>query len=143
VISIGPGGQETDISDQFAISNTPEYTANFAANYMMDTDVGYFMFTANYYYRDDYNIDETANSLLSQDGYGLFNVSATWESVSGQYYAGLHLKNITDEEYLVGGYQFVTPDGNGGFIPGTGGDNTLIGYYGDPRTVHLTVGYRF
>jgi iron complex outermembrane receptor protein len=109
----------------------------------MDTDVGYIMFTANYYYRDDYAIDETANSLLAQDGYGLFNLSATWESVSGEYYAGLHLKNLTDEEYLVGGYQFVTPDGNGGFIPGTGGDNTLIGYYGDPRTVQLTVGYRF
>jgi iron complex outermembrane receptor protein len=143
VISIGLDGQPEDISDAFAISNTPEYTANFSANYAMDTDVGYIMFTANYYYRDDYAIDETANSLLAQDGYGLFNLSATWESVSGEYYAGLHLKNLTDEEYLVGGYQFVTPDGNGGFIPGTGGDNTLIGYYGDPRTVQLTVGYRF
>lgn len=143
VISIGLDGQPQDISDAFAISNTPEYTASFSANYAVDTEFGYVMFTANYYYRDDYAIDETANSLLSQDGYGLFNLSATWESVSGNYYAGLHLKNLTDEEYLVGGYQFVTPDGSGGFIPGTGGDNTLIGYYGDPRTVHLTVGYRF
>lgn len=143
VISIGLDGQPEDISDAFAISNTPEYTASLSANYAVDTEFGYVMFTANYYYRDDYAIDETANSLLSQDGYGLFNLSATWESVSGNYYAGLHLKNLTDEEYLVGGYQFVTPDGSGGFIPGTGGDNTLIGYYGDPRTVHLTVGYRF
>jgi iron complex outermembrane receptor protein len=143
VITIGEDGQEIDISDSFAISNTPEYTLNLSANYGLETSIGYVMFAATYYYRDDYNIDETANSLLSQDGYGLFNVSATWESESGNYYAGLHLKNLTDEEYLVGGYQFVSSDGAGGFIPGTGGDNTLIGYYGDPRTVHLTVGYRF
>jgi iron complex outermembrane receptor protein len=143
VITIGEGGQEIDISDAFAISNTPEYTASFSANYGLDTSIGYVMFAATYYYRDDYNIDETANSLLSQDGYGLLNMSATWESTSGNYYAGLHLKNLTDEEYLVGGYQFVTSNGEGGFIPGTGGDNTLIGYYGDPRTVQLTLGYRF
>ena len=144
VISINDNGQPEDISDAFAISNTPEYTANFSANYAMDTDFGYVMFTANYYYRDDYAIDETANSLLNQDGYGLFNLSATWESVSGEYYAGIHLKNLTDEEYLVGGYQFVTVDeATGAFVQGTGGDNTLIGYYGDPRTVQLTVGYRF
>jgi iron complex outermembrane receptor protein len=143
VISIGPDGQPIDISDSFAISNTPEYTANFAANYGIDTSFGYVMLSANYYYRDDYNIDETADSLLSQDGYGLLNMSATWESNSGNYYGGVHLKNLTDEEYLVGGYQFVTSDGNGGFIPGTGGDNTLIGYYGDPRTVQVTFGYRF
>ena len=36
-----------------------------------------------------------------------------------------------------------TQDDEGNFGPGLGGDTTLIGYYGDPRTVHLTVGYRF
>ncbi len=143
VLTRDAGGNLIDISDQFAISNTPEYTANFSANYTMETDLGYFMFVANYYYRDDYNIDETANSLLSQDGYGLANLSVTWESESGKYYGGLHAKNITDEEYLVGGYQFVTQNDDGSYTPGTGGDNTLIGYYGDPRTVHLTFGYRF
>ncbi|MEM0909673.1 MAG: TonB-dependent receptor [Pseudomonadota bacterium] len=144
VISIDPAtGNEIDISDQFAISNTPEYTLNFNANYTFDTDFGFFMLNANYYYRDDYQIDESAGSLLQQDGYGLLNASITWESNEGNWYAGLHAKNLTDEEYLVGGYQFVTRNDDGTFTPGTGGDNTLIGYYGDPRTVHLTVGYRF
>jgi len=144
VISIDPlTGNEIDISDQFAISNTPEYTANFNVNYSFETDLGFFMLNANYYYRDDYQIDESAGSLLQQDGYGLFNASITWESPEGNWYGGLHAKNLTEEEYLVGGYQFVTANGDGTFTPGTGGDNTLIGYYGDPRTIHLTVGYRF
>ena len=48
-----------------------------------------------------------------------------------------------DEEYIVGGYDFVTRNEDGSLGPGLGGDTTLICYYGDPRTVHLTVGYRF
>ncbi len=125
------------------LSNTPEYTANFAANYILDTSVGTFIFNANYYYRDDYLLFETSD-LIAQDGYGMLNASIMWESQEGDWYASLHGKNLSDEEYLVGGYDFVgAPDADGNFAPGLGGDTTLIGYYGDPRTVHLTVGYRF
>nr|WP_136249739.1 TonB-dependent receptor [Ningiella ruwaisensis] len=125
------------------LSNSPEHTANLAATYVLDTDVGYFTFNANYYYRDDYLLFETSE-LLEQDGYGLVNLSVNWESVEGNWYANLTAKNITDEEYLVGGYNFVGPeDASGNLTPGLGGDTTLIGYFGDPRTVHLTVGYRF
>jgi iron complex outermembrane receptor protein len=125
------------------LSNTPEYTANFSANYFLETDMGNFIFNANYYHRDDYLLFE-ASELLKQDSYGMVNVSVMWESIQGDWYASLHAKNLTDEEYLVGGYDFVgAPDDNGNLTPGLGGDTTLIGYYGDPRTVHLTVGYRF
>ncbi|MEP1382175.1 MAG: TonB-dependent receptor [Paraglaciecola sp.] len=134
-----------DISDAFAIANTPEYTANFAANYVWSSDVGDLVFSANYYYRDDYTITETANSLITQNGYGLLNMSVSWTSVEGDWYGGIHAKNLTDEEYVVGGYQFVTENSDDptGYTAGTGGDNTLIGYYGDPLTISLTVGYRF
>ena len=53
------------------------------------------------------------------------------------------MKNITDEEYLVGNYSFVTPQDDGSYLPGLGGDNTLIGYYGDPQTIALTIAYQF
>jgi iron complex outermembrane receptor protein len=97
---------------------------------------------AGYYHRGDYLLFETS-TLLQQEAYGLFNVSINWESVEGDWYASLHGKNLTDEEYLVGGYDFVGVADDGSLLPGLGGDFTLIGYYGDPRTVHLTVGYRF
>lgn len=134
-----------DVADSFAIGNTPDYTANFAATYLWSNDLGDFAFNANYYYRDDYTVTETANSLITQDGYGLFNMSVSWSSIDGQWYGGIHAKNLTDEEYVVGGYQFVTENADDptGYTAGTGGDNTLIGYYGDPMTVSLTVGYRF
>ncbi len=124
------------------LASTPENTFNLNANYLLETSFGDITFNANYYYRDDYLIFETSD-LIQQDAYGMVNLSARWESVSGNWYGGLHVKNLTDEEYLVGGYDFVTRDEDGNYGPGLGGDTTLIGYYGDPRTVHLTVGYRF
>ena len=124
------------------LSNTPDYTFNLSANYVLETDIGYFVFNGGYYYRDDYRLFEDSD-MLFQEGYGLLNASVTWESEEGNWYAGLHAKNLTDEEYLVGGYNFAVDNGDGTYGPGLGGDTTLIGYYGDPRTLHLTVGYRF
>jgi iron complex outermembrane receptor protein len=124
------------------ISNTPDYTYNFAANYLLESSVGDFTFNANYYYRDDYRLFEDSDQL-QEEGYGMLNASVNWQSDGGQWYGGLHLKNLTDEEYLVGGYNFAVDNGDGSFGPGLGGDTTLIGYYGDPRTLSLTLGYRF
>ena len=124
------------------LANTPKSTINVSANYVLDSSVGTFVLNAGYYHRADYLLFETSN-LLEQEAYGLFNVSVNWESDAGDWYASLHGKNLTDEEYLVGGYDFVGIGPDGSLLPGLGGDLTLIGYYGDPRTVHLTVGYRF
>lgn len=140
-------GEVFNDADRFTISNTPDLTYNLGVNYMFTNDLGEFAFNANYYYRDDYVLFEE-DSLLTQDGYGLLNMSLNWFSEDGHWTIGLHGKNLTDEEYMVGGYQFVTPDPAdptdvSRYTPGLGGDNTLIAYYGDPRTLTLTVDYRF
>ena len=108
------------------------------------TDVGDVIFNGNYNYRSSYSLVELDN-LLTQDSYGLLNLGVTWFSNDGHWNIALHGKNLTDEEYLVGNYAFIAPDpaNPGQYIPGLGGDNTLIGYYGAPRTVSLSVGYRF
>lgn len=132
-----------DISDRYTVTYTPETTANIGFNYDFETSFGSFLFNGNYYYRGEYDL-AVVDNLLQQDGYGLFNLSLNWFSQNGRWNAGLHAKNITDEEYLTGNYAFVTIDPNtGDFIPGLGGDNTLIGYYGDPKTLALTIGYKF
>ncbi|MEJ6475662.1 TonB-dependent receptor [Pseudoalteromonas piscicida] len=128
------------------ISNTPDYTLNLAASYVMQSSVGDFVFNANYYYRDDYLLFEEDDDL-QQDGYGMVNLSVAWESPEGNWFASLHAKNLTDEEYLTGGYDFVNyNEATGSYesnIPNLTGDTILAGYYGDPTTYHLTVGYRF
>lgn len=135
-------GALVDKSDTFTISNTPKYTANLAANYTIESSVGDFIVNASYYYRDDYALFEEA-SLLQQEGYGIANLSVSWYNNEGDLNIGLHVKNLSDEEYMVGGYQFVGVNDDGSYVPGLGGDNTLISYYGDPRTVSLTVSYQF
>ncbi len=147
VIETTPDNAVIDISDRFDISNTPERTVNLAVTYVAETQFGPMVLNANYYHRSGYSLFEQDN-LLNQDGYGLMNVSINWEHPDGNWYAGLHLKNVFNEEYLVGGYQFVTPDLSDPtnvslYTPGLGGDNTLIGYYGDPATAHIKIGYRF
>ncbi|MFQ3249942.1 TonB-dependent receptor [Glaciecola sp.] len=134
--------KNNSIPPLIGLANTPKSTMNMSANYVIDSDMGTFVLNAGYYHRSDYLLFETSN-LLEQDAYGLVNVSVNWESQDGDWYASLHGKNLTDEEYLVGGYDFVGIADDGSYLPGLGGDLTLIGYYGDPRTVHLTVGYRF
>ncbi|TXS95293.1 TonB-dependent receptor [Parahaliea maris] len=124
------------------LSNTPDYTANLAATYRLPTSVGEFTFTGNYYYRDDYILFEDSD-LLQQDGYGTVNLGITWVSENDHWTAGIYGKNLTDEEYMIGGYNFVSVGDDGNYIPGLGGDLTLVSYYGDPRTVHFNVGYRF
>lgn len=124
------------------LSNTPEYTLAIAANYLIESDLGYFNLNGGYYYRDDYRLFEDSDALY-QEGYGMVNVGVTWESNNGNWYGGLHGKNLTDEEYMIGGYNFASQDEDGNWGPGLGGDTTLASYYGDPRTIHLTIGYRF
>lgn len=140
-------GEQFDKSDQFDIANTPDLTFNLGFDYSIESTFGDFVVNGNYYHRGDYVLFEEA-SLLSQDAYGLVNLGVTWYSNDSHWSASLTGKNLTDEEYLVGGYQFVTPaptdpTDTSKYTPGLGGDNTLIGYYGDPRTVTLTVNYRF
>lgn len=143
VTSFDNDGNQIDISDSFTITNTPETTANLGFAYNIDTSVGSFVVNSNYYYRSEYDLNVTEN-LLTQDGYGLLNFGVNWYSNDGDWTAALHWKNITDEEYLVGNYAFLGAQNNdGSYQPGLGGDTTLIGYYGDPETLALTIGYSF
>lgn len=137
------GTDYDDLSDTYTVANTPDTTANFGVSYDLDTSVGSFVVNGNYYYRGDYDLVEVGN-VLTQDAYGLLNFGVNWYSNDGDWTAALHWKNITDEEYMVGAYNFTGgQDDDGTWLPGFGGDTTLIAYYGDPSTVAFTIGYSF
>ncbi len=132
-----------DISHRFSIIQTPDKTANLNLNYNIDSTFGHFVLNANYYYRSTYDL-VVLDNLKSQSGFGLTNLSLNWYDDNDHWYAGLHIKNLTDERYLTGSFAFVTKDPDTGeILPGAAADNIFNGYYGDPRTVSLTLGYRF
>jgi len=137
-------GETVDVSDTWVISNTPEWSVNLGADYTFTSSVGDFVLNGNLAYRSETNIFEIP-SELDMGSYSLLNLSLNWFHPDGQWKAGLHVKNATDEEYRIAGYNFPAVfDGQGNLVaPGLGGEDTVIGYYGDPRTVALTIGYQF
>jgi iron complex outermembrane recepter protein len=145
VFSFDANLNRIDITDNFVITNTPKRTMNVGFSYDQPISTGALVFTGNYSHRSKYSLTELGN-ILEQDAYGVLNLSINWLSTDGKWAVGLHGKNLTDEEFLVGNYAFLgaaNPALPNGFAPGLGGDTTLIGYYGAPRTVSLSVGYSF
>ncbi|MGQ0533946.1 MAG: TonB-dependent receptor [Caulobacteraceae bacterium] len=123
-----------DLSDVADIQNTPDWTASLAFNYTIDLGGnGQIVITPSASYRGDSRMFELATPLIDQEAYTLYNASVTWTSESDRFRLGLHALNLGDEEYRVGGYNF----------PGALFGNSIIGFYGPPRTVTASVEVRF
>lgn len=145
VFSFDANLNQIDITDNFVITNTPKRTMNVGFSYDMPVSTGDLVAVGNYSYRSKYSLTELGN-VLEQPGYGILNLGIHWTSADGNWTAGLHGKNLTEEEFLVGNYAFLGAANASlpnGYAPGLGGDTTLIGYYGAPRTVSLSLGYKF
>lgn len=145
VFSFDANLNQIDITDNFVITNTPKRTMNVGFSYDMPVSTGDLVAVGNYSYRSKYSLTELGN-VLEQPGYGILNLGVHWTSADGNWTAGLHGKNLTEEEFLVGNYAFLGAANASlpnGYAPGLGGDTTLIGYYGAPRTVSLSLGYKF
>ena len=94
---------------------------------------------------------ETPSPFLDQKGYALFDASLVWKSEGGVS-IGLHGKNLTDKEYRTSGYQFlaVNPvtgvplrNAAGNVIPSLGREGVVTAFYGNPRQVFVSLGYKF
>jgi iron complex outermembrane receptor protein len=145
VFSFDANLNRIDITDSFVITNTPKRTMNVGFSYDRPISTGSIVLAGNYSHRSKYSLTELGN-ILEQDAYGIANLSVNWLSNDGKWAVGLHGKNLTNEEFLVGNYAFLGAANAAlpnGFAPGLGGDTTLIGYYGAPRTVSLSIGYSF
>ena len=124
-----------DLADNTTVSNVPETAGMFALNYAGDLgEHGRYVLNGSVSFTDDIAVEvNTPNQLIDADSYTLINVDAVWYSANEQWTVGLHAKNLGDEEYRVAGYNF----------PNFLGDDSILGFYGDPRTVSLSVGYAF
>ncbi|MGN7097679.1 TonB-dependent receptor [Brevundimonas diminuta] len=127
-------GCVVDVSDQRDFQNTPEWTGSIGATYTHWMENGSSLaFIPSASYRGDYQLFETASPILDQEAFWMFDASLVWTSSNDRLTVGIHGKNLSDEQYRVGGYVF----------PGALFGDSLIGYYGAPRTVTATVGLKF
>ncbi|MCV6614916.1 MAG: TonB-dependent receptor, partial [Cellvibrionaceae bacterium] len=122
-----------NVADQWEFANTPDLTGSLALNYFTNLgDNGSLVARTSYAYRAETRIFPQAASMVDEDSYSLWDASVIWTAASEQWSVGLHGKNLSDEEYRVGGYNFAN----------LGLESSVIGYYGDPRTFSLSVNYK-
>ncbi|MBL0947938.1 TonB-dependent receptor [Brevundimonas sp.] len=122
-----------DISDLVVLQNAPEWTGYFGVTWRSDLAGGELVVTPSVSYRGDFSQFEFPNPILDQDAYALVDLSLIWTAPSERWSVGLFGKNLTDEEYRVGGYNF----------PGALFNDSIIGYYGPPRTVTGSIQVKF
>jgi iron complex outermembrane recepter protein len=125
-----------DLSDTAVFQNTPEWNGNLALNYVQPLQDGWgsLLATLSGSYRDSYYMFEFPNPLIDQnDAYTLVDASIAWTSANDKLRFQLLGRNLTDEEYKIGGYYF----------PGATFGNIVNSFYGPPRTVSLSASYRF
>jgi iron complex outermembrane receptor protein len=129
----------TNVADQRVFQNTPDLTASATLTYQNSMDLfgksGTMFVIGSASHRSDASQFEFPTVELDQSAFTLLDLSLVWEDDDGHWRAGLHGKNLTDEEYKVAGYYFPAPT--------LGLEGTVTAFYGNPRTITGTVEYRF
>ncbi|GJM12512.1 MAG: TonB-dependent receptor [Pseudohongiella sp.] len=107
------------------MQNSPDWNGQFSLNYNADLgSFGSLVLNTAVSYRDETRMFDATATILDQGSYTLWDAGAMWYAPGGVWTAGLHLKNINDEEYRTGGYNF----------PATALEDAIVGFYGAPRT---------
>ncbi|XBQ15909.1 MAG: TonB-dependent receptor [Oceanicaulis sp.] len=122
-----------DISDQVVFQNAPEWSAFLGVTWAGELAGGDLAITPSIAHRSSYSQFEFPNALLDEGGYTLFDIGAVWNSPNEKFQVALYGRNLTDEEYKIGGYNF----------PGALFDDSVIAFYGPPRTFTASLTYRY
>jgi iron complex outermembrane receptor protein len=155
-----PGGaREVDMAEFRKIQNTPEWTASGTLSYTAPLAGGDLNVTSTLAYRSKSQQFEIPIPMLDQKGFALWNAGATYDLPGGHWMVGLYGKNLTNKKYVTSGYNFLLQNPytgefitNGALsgqqfgVPGLesalGREGVLTAYYGNPRQIFFTVGYK-
>ncbi|MEG0819767.1 MAG: TonB-dependent receptor, partial [Brevundimonas sp.] len=96
-----------DISDLVVLQNAPKWTGYLGLTWRGDVAGGSLAVTPSVSYRDDYSQFEFPNPVLDQDAFALVDLSVVWTDPSRTWTLGVYGTYLTDEEYRVGGYNFL------------------------------------
>lgn len=156
---------QMDVADLREIQNTPEWTASGTINYNVPAGPGNLNFNTTLSYRSSSQQFELRTPLLDQGSFALWDASLVWRSDDDRWSVGLHGRNLTNKRYITAGYNFlrqnagpaytspngsavgtgdfILANGNPGLSSTLGAQGVLTGFYGNPRTVYLTVGFNW
>lgn len=124
----------TDLSSTAVFQNTPEWNGNATLSANVPVSNGRVGASLTASYRSDYTMFEFVSPLLDQvEDYWLIDAGVNWTSTDSGVRVALTGRNLTDERYKVGGYNF----------PGANFGNSVNSFYGPPRTVTLSLQLQF
>ncbi len=141
-----------DVADRRNFQNTPKWTASGTLAYDVPVSSGTLNASTTLSYRSKTYQFELPAEGLDQKGYALWDANLVWTSDNDRFSLGLHGKNILNKKYITSGYVFLSqnPDtgaynrtGTGALIPTLGNEGVLTAYYGNPRQVFVSAGYKF
>jgi len=119
------------------VQNTPDWTGSGGLTYKAPLTVfnrsGEISFSGSAAYRGDTQQFEVAIPLLDQPGFWLYDAAINWTSDDGHLKFGLYGRNLSDERYITSGYNF----------PGAATDNSVLAFWGNPRTVTATFSVKY
>jgi iron complex outermembrane receptor protein len=135
-----------DVADDRVIQNTPDWTASANLAYSrplsLGSHAGNLSMNTLVSYRGDSSQFEVPGAI-DQPAYTLWDAGIRWETEDGRWGFSLTGKNLTDERYIVAGYNFLSPpdDPNGASTLGLEG--ILSAFYGAPRTVTFGIDFKY
>ncbi|SDD91354.1 TonB-dependent receptor [Kordiimonas lacus] len=133
-VSDGTGFVLTNVADDRVFQNTPKWNGNVGFSYMVPLDSrGSVNIHGAMSFRSATSMFETPVDEINQDAYQLLDLSVVWTSAGDHWRVGLHGRNLTNTTYRTGAYNF----------PGLAFGDSVIGFYGPPRTVTASIEYRF
>ena len=135
-----------DVADQRVIQNTPEWTASGMLAYSRPLAVagraGDFSMNTLVSYRSDSSQFEVPGAI-DQPAFFLWDAGIRWATEDGRWAFSLNGKNLTDERYIVAGYNFLSPPNNPNGASTLGLEGILSGFYGPPRTVTFGIDFKY
>ncbi|MBN8552005.1 MAG: TonB-dependent receptor [Caulobacterales bacterium] len=136
-----PAFVQQDVADQRQFQNTPSWTGNLTLTYDQPFAGGDLIrLLGSMSFRSDSSMFETPFPEVDQPGYELYDVGMIWMPANARWRVSLHGRNITDEQYRTGAYTFAyVPAAPATIVFG----DSVIGFYGPPRTFTLSVEYDF
>jgi iron complex outermembrane receptor protein len=108
---LGTGLSQPSLDD--VAPRTPDYTASFGFNYLVDLPGGSSLtWRTSFSHQDDIFFGANNDPLSLAEGYTLANLRLTWMSANQEWEASLFGTNITDELYVQSKLNFETSFGS-------------------------------
>jgi iron complex outermembrane receptor protein len=142
-----------DVADDRKIQNTPKWTMSGTLSYTTPLAEGELNLNSTLSYRSKSQQFEIRTPMLDQGGFALLDAGANYDLPGGHWTFGLYGKNLLDKRYITAGYNFLAQNPDTGaflispvthtYIPTLGKEGVLTAYYGNPRQILFTVGYKY